>query len=105
MFDAFGKVVLLLNTSLGNRLISVPSLRCGKFLLGAKTEKSDAFHKVQINLPVGLLFFFFVDILSFSVLAAGSERVGAKYFLPELLPILSDLGRAFCFLLATASVS
>lgn len=63
-------------------------------------------HAPHLLKPVGLLFFFFVVILSFSVRAAGSDSVGAKYFLPEPLPMLSDLGSGigFCFL-ASASVS
>lgn len=55
--------------------------------------------------PDGLLFFFFEGSLSFSTLAAGSDKVGARYFLPELLPILSDLGSvtSFCFLVVAVS--
>lgn len=60
------------------------------------------------NLPGGLLVFFLVLVaLSFSVLAAGSDKVGARYFLPEVLPMLSDRDKftSFCFLFGTASNS
>lgn len=55
-----------------------------------------------------LFLFFTTGILSFSVLTdAGSDNVGAKYFLPDALPILSDLGstRGFFGLYLVASVS
>lgn len=47
-----------------------------------------------IDLHGGLLFLFFATaILSFSVRTdAGSDNVGARYFLPEALPMLSDRG-------------
>lgn len=49
----------------------------------------------------GCLLFLFFDaaILSFSDRTdAGSDKVGAKYFLPEALPMLSDLGSTIGFL-------
>lgn len=56
-------------------------------------------------IPGGLLFFFLAINLSLSALAAGSDSVGARYFLPELLPILSDLGNEQVFLLRCLTTS
>lgn len=83
------------------RLIQMRQIlvRCWKsqFFYFRKVVESELFHK-SVS-PGCLLFFFLVDIRSFSVLAAGSDNVGAKYFRPDALPILSDLGRevTFCF--------
>ena len=63
----------------------------------------------ELYLRGGLLFFFLgAAFLSFSVLIeAGSDSVGVKYFLPDPLPILSDLGSTtgFFALCLAASVS
>lgn len=56
-------------------------------------------YNAKIYLRGGLLFFFFgTAFLSFShLIEAGSDNVGVKYFLPDPLPILSDLGRTTGF--------
>lgn len=56
-------------------------------------------HINRFNLHGGLLFLFFdAAILSFSDRTdAGSDKVGARYFLPEALPMLSDLGSTIGF--------
>lgn len=63
----------------------------------------------RIYLRGGLLFLFLGAVfLSFSdLMEAGSDNVGVKYFLPDPLPILSDLGRTpgFFTLCLAASVS
>lgn len=53
----------------------------------------------KIYLRGSLLFFFFgTAFLSFShLIEAGSDNVGVKYFLPDPLPMLSDLGRTTGF--------
>lgn len=102
--EGFGTVAFALTTSRCCRLCSVLSVRCGKLFFGAasngkltlekNTIKRIYIQSIKIYIRGGLLFFFLgAALLSFSdLIEAGSDSVGIKYFLPDPLPILSDLG-------------
>lgn len=95
-------------------------MRCGKLFLAAalngklKLQRNTVtmiyrVREKEIYLRGGLLFLFLGAVfLSFSdLIEAGSDNVGVRYFLPDPLPILSDLGRTTGFfgLCLAASVS
>lgn len=68
-------------------------------------EVSDLKYAMMDYLPGGRVFFFLEISRSLSGLAAGSDNVGARYFRPELLPMLSERGKEDGFLFLTLEFS